>query len=451
LRMVTPFTTDAGALARALKNPKANPQQSLLLDTQQTSDLNTARNNDVGNSLTEPTGTVGLPGAGLSNRASSPAMTAVDELKKFEADQSAFQVDVRVKITLSAMQQLAGYLGGMDGRKNVIWFSGAFPFVIFPDPSLGPSAFANISSYREEMQKMADMLTAARVAIYPIDARGLIVPSDLSATKGFVAPSDVSNSTRLLQEDESWQNSHAAMQELATDTGGQAYFDTNDLDKAVADAVKNGSSYYTIAYVPPSEHIDGKYHKIQVRVDGDRGLKLAYRRGYYAEKQGASPANQSGPSSLFAATLAHDAPAATQILFRARLLPATDPSLQGTSMPSGPAGQMTLKGTAHRYLIDLTLDAHGLNFNPGPDGTHQAALELAMVAYDADGRPVNLYQHSFQLGLKDAQMEHIMASGISLRLPFDLPAGRVDLRIGVHDLNANRAGSLEVPLQVSAQ
>jgi hypothetical protein len=48
-------------------------------------------------------------------------------------------------------------------------------------------------------------------------------------------------------------------------------------------------------------------------------------------------------------------------------------------------------------------------------------------------------------------MQKIMTSGIPLRLAFDLPAGQVYLRIGVHDLNANRAGSLEVPLQVSAQ
>ncbi len=66
------------------------------------------------------------------------------------------------------------------------------------------------------------------------------------------------------------------------------------------------------------------------------------------------------------------------------------------------------------------------------------------------GSTVNFYQHPFQLGLKDAVMQQVMNSGIPLRLAFDLPAGPVNLRIGVHDLNANRAGSLEVPLQVSA-
>jgi hypothetical protein len=241
------------------------------------------------------------------------------------------------------------------------------------------------------------------------------------------------------------------MQEVAKETGGRAYVDTNDLDKAVTDAVRNGSSYYTIAYAPPKEHLDGEYHKIQVRVDGERGFELAYRRGYYAEKPDASPASQDSASKQFVAALAHDAPPATQILFEARVVPASDPLLKGVSVPSPAPGQMTLKGTPHRYVIDLTLDAHSLTFNPNPDGSHQDALELAIVGYDANGQTVNLYLHPFQLGLKDALMQKIMTSGIPLRLAFDLPAGQVYLRIGVHDLNANRAGSLEVPLQVSAQ
>jgi hypothetical protein len=71
-----------------------------------------------------------------------------------------------------------------------------------------------------------------------------------------------------------------------------------------------------------------------------------------------------------------------------------------------------------------------------------------MIAYDGLGHPLNDYTHAFQVGLNAAQFERILSSGISVRLPFDLPAGQVDLRIGVHDLNADRAGSLEVPLEI---
>jgi VWFA-related protein len=453
LRVVTEFTNDPGSLVRAFKNPKTNPQQSILLNTQQSADLSTMQVNAVASSQpAQPangSGAPSNPAEGLSNRPGQAVgpVGAVAALQQFQADQSAAQIGARVKITLSAMRELASYLGGIDGRKNVIWFSGSFPFVIFPDASVFNS-FGDVTSFREEVQKTADMLTAARVAVYPVDARGIMPPSEFSASTPFVVPDGV-RGTQITIDQEELHSEETTMQVIADETGGHAYLNDNDLDKAVANAVENGSSYYTIAYVPPSEHLDGKYHKIQVRTDGERGIKLAYRHGYYADATGMSAGDHGGPSSLFAATIAHDAPAATQILLRARVLPAGDPLLQGVSVPGGPAGEMLLKGAAHRYVIDLTLDAHGLTFNTGTDGSHRAALELAMVAYDGEGRQLNFYQHAFQLGVKDSQIEHIMAAGISLRIPFDLPGGKVYLRIGVHDLNADRAGSLEVPLLIA--
>jgi VWFA-related protein len=453
LRMVTAFTSDPAGLVKSLKAPKANPQQSTLLDAQQPAiAVANAANPVVSSQLTQPT----TNGSAASNPSGPLAanlsltngpMNAAGSLEQFEADQSAFQSEDRAKITLNAMRELAGYLGGIEGRKNVIWFSGSFPFAIFPDSSL-PDPFKNIDTIREEVQKAADLLTAARVAIYAVDARGMTAPQEFSVanSNAFVAP-DQALGAQVGKEQEELNNEETTLQEVAEETGGRAYLNDNDLDRAVASAVENGANYYTIAYVPPGEHLDGKYHKIQVSVDGVHGVKLAYRRGYYAD--GANvPADQGGESSLFADAVAHDAPAATQILFRARVLTASDPLLKGVSVPSGPAGQLPLTGAVHRYVIDLTLDAHGLAFNAGADGSHEAALELAMVAYDANGQRLNFYQHGFQLSLKDAQMERIMGSGIGLRLPFDLPAGQVYLRIGVHDLNANRAGSLEVPLQV---
>jgi hypothetical protein len=319
---------------------------------------------------------------------------------------------------------------------------------MFPDSSLF-NPFENVTSYRERIQQTAEKLTAARVAVYPVDGRGLMVPSQYSAANQTPA-SGQALSENIMKEEEDWFNEQSTMQEVAKETGGRAYVNTNDFDKAVANAVENGSSYYTIAYAPPKAHLDGKYHKIEVRIEGEHGVELAYHHGYYAEKPGASSDQRNNSSNQFVAALAHDAPPSTEILFQVRVVPASDPLFKGVSIPNPPPGQMTLKGAPHRYVVDLTLDAQSLILNPKPDGSHQAALELAMVAYDANGQPLNSYEHPFQLGLKDALMQKVMNSGIPLRLTFDLPAGKIALRIGIHDLNANRAGSLEVPLQVSA-
>jgi VWFA-related protein len=453
LRIVTQFTTDPAALVRLLNAPKSNSQQSPLVDTPSSTALDNNQVNAVAGSLPATPPPISNTGAANPGSQTSGApMNAAAALEQFQADQIAGQINARMHITLQAMNQLAGYLGGISGRKNVIWFSGAFPLVLFPDGS-SPDPFANVEAYRAEVQKTTDMLTAARVAIYPIDASGLWEPTEFSAANNPTIPRNASASqtAQWSQQHEQHYDNQATMQQVADDTGGHAYLETNDFDKAVAGAIENGSSYYTLAYAPKNAVLDGRYRSIKVTLDDDHSLKLAYRRGYYADAPaGTSPAG-SGPSSVFAAALDHDSPVATEILLKARVLPASDPAFQGVTLPSGPAGEnsASLHGPAHRYIVDLTIDAHSLALENLPDGSRKAAIELAMIAYDGLGHSLNNYTHSFQVGLDAAQFQHIMASGITVRLPFDIPAAQVDLRIGVHDLNADRAGSLEVPLDVA--
>jgi VWFA-related protein len=450
LRVVTQFTSNPAALVSLLRKPKTNTQQSPLVQTPSSTDLDNDQVNAVAGSL--PATPPPVPNIGASNPGSQNGpLNAAATLQQFEADQIAGQVNARMHITLQAMRQLAGYLGGISGRKNVIWFSGAFPLVLFPDASL-PDPFANIAAYRVEVQKTTDMLTAARVAIYPVDASGLWETSEFSAANNPTIPRDLADaqSAQWFQHHQQHYDNQATMQQVADDTGGKAYLETNDFVKAVAGAIENGSSYYTLAYAPKNAVLDGRYRAIKVALDDGHSLKLAYRRGYYADApEGPSPSD-AGPNSAFAAALDHDAPAATEILLKARVLPGADPAFQGVVLPAGPAGDKTASfhGPAHRYIVDLTIDAHGLVLDNLPDGSRKAAIELAMIAYDGLGHPLNDYTHAFQVGLNAAQFERILSSGISVRLPFDLPAGQVDLRIGVHDLNADRAGSLEVPLEI---
>ena len=73
----------------------------------------------------------------------------------------------------------------------------------------------------------------------------------------------------------------AAMAELAAETGGEVFKNSNDLSHAVSRAIQNGSHYYTISYTPTDKKMDGQFRAIQVKLNkGD--YRLAYRRGYYA-------------------------------------------------------------------------------------------------------------------------------------------------------------------------
>jgi VWFA-related protein len=337
--------------------------------------------------------------------------------------------DGRPQITVVAVQQLARYLKLIPGRKNLFWFAGTFPVAFDPGASL----------------------SAAQVAVYPVDARGIMSlvgthASDRYGEYGGGMEGDEYSKDQIKAE-------HAAMEQFAEQTGGRAYFNTNGLREAVAGAVENGSSYYTIGYVPAAKMLDGKFRSIKVHLDSG-SYELAYRRGYYAVPPD-QPSTRDDPMqpSQLTESVVHGAPAATQILFQARVLPATDPLLRGTSVPPGPAGEMAadLKAPVQPTIIDINLDPQGLGFSETPEGTHRARIEFTLAAYDSGGRRENYLLRGVQLNIKPDQFRRIMAEGVPIRLALDLPTGQSSLRIAVYDLGAGRVGSLEVPVTVAAK
>jgi VWFA-related protein len=447
MRMITGFSTDLAALEQTMKSGKGAGGPSALLETQTLAQQTDATTGAIVGSQTGPNAAAAAAAAaGILPGATSSPMGAIAALRQFEADSLSFQTDLRVTMTLDAFQQLARYLSVIPGRKNVVWFSGSFPFVIDPDSSLYDS-FRSMRNYREQVQATTQMLSDARIAVYPVDARGLAVPLQFNAANNTVPATN-----DLMKENSSRDAENTAMEQIAADTGGKAYLNHNDLMGALGDVVENGANYYTIGYQPTAEELDGQFHKFKVRLD-DAKFKLIYRSGYYADAPDKPSEHHLAEPNAMTASFLHGAPIATQIAFDARVLPASDPLLQGAKLTSGPVGAMaaTMKGPLRRYVIDLVVDLHGLAFKVTPDGTHQAYAQFAEVAYDKDGNTVNSLEHSFQLAIRADRYDSIMASGLPVRLELDLPEGRGSLRLAINDLQSDRTGSLEIPISVGAQ
>jgi VWFA-related protein len=455
LRMISGFTANVAYLAELMRSAKLNNQQSLLLGTGNTgSQLDQTNQADqVSTALQagQPAGRPSIANVGSGGLTNGP-MNAAAALQQFEADTVTGQTDVRVRETLDALNQLAEYLSGIPGRKNLIWLSGSFPLAIAPDSSLF-SSFRAISNYRDDVQKTCDLLTQARVAVYPVGAQGLRGPEEFSAANTYVAPGQA-QSTQWVKGKEEMDEEFGSMDEIADETGGQAFDETNQLADAVADAVENGSHYYTIGYVPAAD-LNGQFRKIQVRLEGHdvegHDYKLAYRRGYYADGPETPARRAIGSYPPLVAASLHGAPAATQIVFKAGLLRGSDPLLKNVQLPQGPAGEMAgAMAKPVRYVVNLTLNPRSLNLEVTPDGRRSGKIELALVGYDADGNVSNYVDRPLTLGLQPAQFAQIESKGISLLLPIDLPAGDDSVRIAVEDLTASRAGSLEIPVTVAA-
>jgi VWFA-related protein len=453
LRMVQGFTANVGELTHAMQSGKATPQSSVILD---------------------PAGDQAFDASIGSMATMGANSTALSAMQQFQADLISYQTDLRVKMTLEAMQQLARYLSAVPGRKNLIWFSGSFPINIAPDPGV-QSSFDPMRDYTEEVQETSRMLAAARVAVYPVDARGLMTlpsgdashtpstnissvtsgspsvgggrrsRSGGSTTSSVNRPSVGNDDAKFLQQTQAEQ---ASMREIAEDTGGKAYMNTNGLKEAVANAVENGSSYYTIGYVPLKKDFHGEFRKIQVRLDGS-DYKLEFRTGYYADSPGKPGPRAIEQTSLINAVAVHGAPPDTGILFRARMLPATDLSLKDAKLAAGPAGEMSahLKQPTVRYVVDLAIDPRGIVFKPNEKGAQEAKIELLLVGYNSEGGRVNYLDRGFSLSLAEDRYRQALAHGLPIRMELDMPAGPGFLRAAVHDLTAGRAGSVEAAIQ----
>ena len=458
LRMITGFTTDAGAIEAAITHGKGSVQQSSVLESPQDEDA-------------------------MSDIAASMAGVDGGSMQQFLADLTSFRTDLRVRMTLDAMEQLARYLAMIPGRKNLIWLSGSFPLQIQPDASLDPSAtsqggaspkdlFFPMREYADQVKATDMLLQEARVAVYPVDARGLMTLQSVNASRSFGggqglpsygggrgtrgggwAPPQQSGASAANRADSTFLqvtvNEHQTMQQIAEETGGKPFFDTNGLKDAVEQAIDNGSNYYTIGYVPDDTHWDGSFRRIEARVDGG-SYDLEYRRGYYAVDPLKPIAETPGEVSPIVAAMERGAPPLSQIVFEARVLAANDPAAKMVKVAAGPAGELAshLKAPVTRYLVDFSIDPHGLEWTPLAGGEAHAEMEVSMVAWNGDGERVNYTDKGIALNLNPAQAAVVAKSGLPIHQEIDLPAEPIYLRVAVHDLRSGKIGSMEVPLEV---
>src|SRR5260370_3328283 len=96
-------------------------------------------------------------------------------MDRFERESENFSRDTRIATTLSALEEIARFMSGQNGRKVLLWFSTGFPFSVVGD---SPSAMEAERDYGDQIRRTINLLNDAHVATYTIDAGGM-VPSKL--------------------------------------------------------------------------------------------------------------------------------------------------------------------------------------------------------------------------------------------------------------------------------
>jgi VWFA-related protein len=436
LEMLQGFTRDPGELLRQAEmlDPSKSQLLTTMVERERTISSITSTAEMATSAPQSPSGAGGID-------TSSFVAAQVARLSQGYNDHEAFRTTDRAIFTLEAMRGIARAVSGYPGRKNLVWLSGSFPVQIEPDPA-STDPFRNERGFENEIRTTSSLLATSRVAVYPVDVRGLQsqgidISVETAANQimrnavpdgagGIVATSPSTLATSITAQSVSLSNDRATMKTIAEQTGGEAFVNTNDLKRVINRSLDDGSTYYTLAYTPPKEDAGGGYRRVVVKIP-NKGLKLAYRRGYYS----IPPVTESGTAGTAA--------------LRAALQPGMPPA---TSMLL--TASIELPDAARKEVkINYVIDSDGVDFADVPDGKKRAQLDCMVIAFDSSGKEVAHASDTLDATVPLNAYAAIQKYGLPAHQLLSLPPGNYNLRIGVMDRTTQQIGTVDAPLVVA--
>lgn len=421
LRLLQDFTDDTALVKAAVQS--FNPAVSLEL---QLSDVN-AR-------LPRLSGAVADSGVRSPSR---DATVFISRMADFYNEQASLAIDMRVGMTLTTFRAIAQAVAGLPGRKNLIWVSGSFPIATYTriikysaDGDNDPNRVAFNELYEDRVRETTSALTDAQVAVYPVDARGLVGQllggaenQGVSAAGTLIGGAQYAQNLQLASG--ALQESQATMKQVAGETGGKVFINQNDLEHAVALSMADGASYYQLGYTPAGKP-DGKFHKIEVKVNRP-GVTVRARHGYYALTSGDDAKATKQREGEIGIAMQIGSPGATGVTFDARVV------------PPPPAAKM-------KVGIDFIVDPYTISAEDAGAGNKRLALEFHAAAYGSDRKIAGQKDVAIKPTLKSADFTRIQQQGLPYHLDLELPPAHYMLRLGVVDQRSGFIGTADMPL-----
>ncbi len=211
---------------------------------------------------------------------------AVSNLKPLPTSQVAFNTTERPSLrtedrpmldTRHVLETIARHLAIIPGRKGLIWISG--------DRQVGMA-----EDFRFDIEEAARTLNDAGVALYSVDARGLlgalagpsaVASAEWGATRPIAETASFGLPTIAPQRPKELNAGGGVMSFLADLTGGLALYNTNGIEDSVARALDDAELTYTLGFYPEKEEPNGAWHNLKVEVSKP-GVRVRSRKKYFA-------------------------------------------------------------------------------------------------------------------------------------------------------------------------
>jgi VWFA-related protein len=407
LYVLNDFTTDVSSLREALARSKGESNRDLA-----ESNVDFLTTNSPNPSLPQ-----GLPESQNSRR---------------EAFRSAFDQRVanesirnRVRLTVAALIAIAHHLGALKGRKNLVWVSGTFPFSLGQEKLdlnwANDTAGASLSA---EIERAAQALTDAGVAVYPVDARGLMGNGVTAAgdysdppPPEFSGEGDEHLPTRVTP------GNLETMKVLAERTGGKAFYGSNNLSEAIRRAIDDSRVTYTLGFYPAGAKWDGSFHSIKVRVKTS-GAEVRARTGYFALPDSAQTTSKSVQAVISQTAISQ---------------------LEATGIGMRVHVQRAHADEEQTLNVDLHIDLHDIQLEQN-NGAWGGSLQAVFLQLNSRGEIIQALDESLELNLPQNVYEQALNDGLKNSEHIRILPGAVQLCVVVRDTSNGNIGSLSVPL-----
>lgn len=319
----------------------------------------------------------------------------------------------------ATLHQIAVAFGQYPGRKNILWFSGGSTLYLNPDPTRRPT----IDAWRQ----IYDELETSRIAIYPIDARGLMV-------LGPHVPYAL------------WSQ-HALMNDIAETTGGHAYYNTNGFGQDAQHWLDTSGDFYTITYSPRNFRVDNRWHKVKVKLTGGySGYTLSYRRGYFADRNVNETPSQMRKSRTIVIAGGKTATVpdmrSLPMVFDARVILASQARIDPAE--ATPAAQAPEKKGTIPYAVRYFIPCSELT-PVNVDGEQQVGFNIAAFVFDANGDIVTRLGTRVNFVVKPDKLKDFPRYVYPFDQRINLRKGQNYLYLAIWDLHSGRLGTLQVP------
>ena len=336
--------------------------------------------------------TTGAPMSAFENRGSLSLANAANEDRGAE--------------TMSALRQIAGHVANIPGRKNLVWLTANLPFAPVD---------------------MARVLSPANIAVYPVDARGLLAqsPMVMADIPGTADADDVSGASGHLDNmlgQSAQPIGIPTMQKLAEQTGGQAFVNTNDITGAIRSAVQDSAVIYTLGFYLDTASLDGRFHELKVEIKR-KNLTIRYPRGYFAFPDKAPTKDD---SERLLAT-------AVQSPIESSLIPVRA-TIERVNQP-------------HPNTLSLAcqIDAHNIHFDQNGN-LRQGTIVVYVLGQNAAGELLHRWDKTYELRFTYGQYAELLNRSLQFHQDMQLRPGVTTVRVLIQDSATGALGSLIIPL-----